>query len=221
MFKTGAYGRADSGSSRPRNPPTLSKNTTKNTPSSKPKAKFGAKKPKASKKPSKAEMDRRKKDGACFYCGEQGHMANDCPKKEIKTNKVTTMDGDSEEEDSEDDEQDEDSEDEEVYVGYIAYTGRTSTPPTTAKTSLSSDSLGTPPQALEAYIDINGNRARVLFDTGTVGISLVSNRFVTTHQIPYEPLEKPQTLKMAVKGSRSTVKHQCRAKVEISRHTFL
>lgn len=121
MFKTGAYGRADSGSSRPRNPATLSKNTTKNTPSSKPKAKFGAKKPKASKKPSKAEMDRRKKDGACFYCGEQGHMANDCPKKEIKTNKVTTMDGDSEEEDSEDDEQDEDSEDEEVYVGYILY----------------------------------------------------------------------------------------------------
>ena len=39
-------------------------------------------------KPSKAEMDRRKAEGACFYCGEKGHMANDYPKKEVKTNQV-------------------------------------------------------------------------------------------------------------------------------------
>jgi len=39
-------------------------------------------------KPSKAEMDSRKADGASFYCGESGHMANECPKKEVKTNHV-------------------------------------------------------------------------------------------------------------------------------------
>src|SRR5712692_6739455 len=52
------------------------------------KKKANSKNTKTSKKPSKAEMERRKKDGACCYCGEKGHMANDCPKKEIKTNRV-------------------------------------------------------------------------------------------------------------------------------------
>ena len=37
-------------------------------------------------KPTKAEMDRRKAEGACFYCLEKGHMANECPKKEVKSN---------------------------------------------------------------------------------------------------------------------------------------
>jgi len=41
-----------------------------------------------SNQPSKAEIDRRKAEGACFYCGETGHMANECPKKEVKTNHV-------------------------------------------------------------------------------------------------------------------------------------
>ena len=31
-------------------------------------------------------MDCRKAEGACFYCGESGHMANECPKKEVKSN---------------------------------------------------------------------------------------------------------------------------------------
>ena len=33
-------------------------------------------------------MDRRKAEGACFYYGESGHMANECPKKEVKSNHV-------------------------------------------------------------------------------------------------------------------------------------
>jgi len=33
-------------------------------------------------------MERRKAEGACFYCGESGHMANECPKKEVKTSHV-------------------------------------------------------------------------------------------------------------------------------------
>jgi len=41
-----------------------------------------------SNKLSKAEMYHRKAEGACFYCGESGHMANECPKKEVKTNYV-------------------------------------------------------------------------------------------------------------------------------------
>jgi len=33
-------------------------------------------------------MDRRKAEGACFYCGQSGHMANECPNKEVKINHV-------------------------------------------------------------------------------------------------------------------------------------
>jgi len=33
-------------------------------------------------------MDCSKAEGACFYCGESGHMANECLGKEVKTNHV-------------------------------------------------------------------------------------------------------------------------------------
>ena len=39
-------------------------------------------------KSTNAEMDRRNVEGACFYCGEKGHMANECPKKRVKSNHV-------------------------------------------------------------------------------------------------------------------------------------
>jgi len=51
---------------------------------------------------------------------------------------------------------------------------------------------------------INGKPARALADTGTIGGTLIFNKFVTTHKIPYTARKNPVTLKMAVKGSRST-----------------
>jgi len=45
-------------------------------------------------------MDGRKAEEACFYCGESGHMANECPKKEVKTNHVRASE-DTEDEESE------------------------------------------------------------------------------------------------------------------------
>jgi len=33
-------------------------------------------------------MDCRKAEEACFYCGESGHIANECSKKQVKTNHV-------------------------------------------------------------------------------------------------------------------------------------
>ena len=44
-------------------------------------------------KPTKVELDQRKTEGACFYCGEKGHMANKCPKKEVKSNHVRLSGG--------------------------------------------------------------------------------------------------------------------------------
>src|SRR5947209_20515561 len=86
LFKTRAYGRSDNSGSKQHKPST-NKATTKTTTTSKPKNKYVKKTTTKKGKPDKAEMERRKKDGTCFYCGETGHVANDCPKKEIRSNK--------------------------------------------------------------------------------------------------------------------------------------
>ena len=95
MYKTGAY-KGKSGSQNTSNRTQAPKkqfnnDVTNRTPAKgKGKGKTPPKRKAAPKvqKPSKAEMDRRKAEGACFYCGEKGHMANECPKKEVKTNHV-------------------------------------------------------------------------------------------------------------------------------------
>jgi len=67
--------------------------------------------------------------------------------------------------------------------------------------------LGTPNdrpfQALKFTIDINGKPARALADTGTIGGTLISNKLVTTGNIPYTARKNLVTHKMAVNGSRS------------------
>src|SRR5437588_10299993 len=151
LFKTGAYGRSDNSGSKQHKPST-SKATTKTTTTSKPKNKYVKKTTTKKGKPDKAEMERRKKDGACFYCGETGHVANDCPKKEIRSNKVTAMsDIESENEEESEEEEEESSSDEEIYVRYVTYSGKTST----AKTMLSPGLIDSPPQVLKTYIYIN------------------------------------------------------------------
>ena len=54
-------------------------------------------------------------------------------------------------------------------------------------------------------------------DTGTIGGTLLSNRFVTTNNIPYKPRTNPLNLKMAVKGSRSTSNYSAIVDVEIGK----
>ena len=96
MYTTGGYKGSDrsqaSGSKThtPKKENTYRKPSTISTPRSTGKGKAAAKKRTYTKsnQPSKAEMDRRKAEGACFYCGESRHMANKCPKKEVKTNHV-------------------------------------------------------------------------------------------------------------------------------------
>jgi hypothetical protein len=209
MFKTGAYGKSENKHNKSKQTYNTTKEKEKTT-FKKEKRKSSTKNNKASKKPSKAEMERRKKEGACFYCGEQGHMANDCPKKDIKTNRVAE-DSESEDEEEEEDSGDEQSSTEEVFVGMILHS---------VKTTATTENNTTPFQALEANININGHQARVLFDTGTIGTDLLSNRFISTHNIPYELLTKPRTLKMADKGSRSLANYKASVILEIGKYKF-
>ena len=64
---------------------------------------------------------------------------------------------------------------------------------------------------------VNGKKARALADTGTIGGTLISNKFITTHNIPYTAKKKPVTLRMAVKGSRSTSNFDCTAEIQIGK----
>jgi len=145
-----------------------------------------------SNRPSKAEMDRSKAQGPCFYCGESRHMANKCPKKKVTTNHVRLSE---ETPDSSEGESEPDTDSPEELDGYGAII--------TYKTT-----VGTPKdwlfQALEFTININGKPARVLTDRGTNSGTLISNKFVTTYNIPYTARKNPVMLKVAVKGWRST-----------------
>jgi len=197
VYRTGVYkgsDRSQASSSKtytPKKENTYRQSPTTSTPRNTGKGKVPATKRTytQSNKPSKAEMDRRKAEGACFYCGKSGHMVNECPKKEIKTNHVRLSE---ESPDSSEAEYGPDTDSTEELDGR----GSVRTYKTT---------VGTPKdrrfQALEFTININGNPARALADTGTIGGTLISNKFVTTHNIPYTVRKNPVTLKMAVKGS--------------------
>ena len=95
-YRTGGYKRSDrsqassSETHTPKKENTHRKPSPTSTPRRTDKGKAPAKKRTYTKsnKPSRAEMDRRKAEGACFYCGESGHMATECPEKEVKTNHV-------------------------------------------------------------------------------------------------------------------------------------
>jgi len=200
MYRTGGYKGSDTSlasNSKPHTPKkenTYHKLSTRSTPRNTGKGMAPAKKSTYTKsnKPCKAEMDQRKAEGASFYSGESGHMANECPKKEVKTNNVPLSE---ESPDSSEGEYEPDTDSTEELDGSCS--GRT------YKTT-----VGTPKdrpfQALEFTININGKPARALADTGTIGGTLISNTFVTTHNIPYTARKNPVTIKMAVKGLRST-----------------
>jgi len=200
MYRTGGYkgsDRSQASSSKPHTPKTENtyrKPPTTSTPRSTGKGKAPAKKRTYTKsnKPSKAEMDRCKAEGACFYGGESGHMAKECPKKEVKTNHVRLSE---ESPDSSEGEYEPDTDSTEELDG----SGSIRTYKTTVGTP-----KDRPFQGLEFTINIIGKPARPLTDTGTIGGILISNKFVTTHNIPYTARKNPVTLKMAVKGSRST-----------------
>ena len=151
-------------------------------------------------------MERLKAEGACFYCGENGQMANECPKKGVKSNHVRL----SEETDSSEAEYEAETDETEDLDGENSII-------TFKPTGGQPKNGGKPFQALEFTIIVNGKPATALADTGTIGGTLLSNRFVTTNNIPYKPRKSPVNLKMAVKGSRSTSNYSAIVDVQIGK----
>jgi len=160
MYNTRAYkstGESSSSSSKPSKPKNTSTYRKPATIKSEYNGKALAKKKTdtKNKKPRKAEGDRRKAEGACFYCGESGHMANECPKKEVNTNHIHASENT----------EDEESETESVSTEELNEDGSVLSVKTTVGTPLKTQ----PFKALEFTILINGKSARPLADTGTIG----------------------------------------------------
>jgi hypothetical protein len=68
---------------------------------------------------------------------------------------------------------------------------------------------------LEVYVMVNRHQGKVLFDTGTMGDNLISGKFISINRITIENLEVSIYLKMAVKGSRSTIKYRLKLIIQI------
>jgi len=148
-------------------------------------------------------MDYRKAEGACFYSGESGQMANEYPEKEVKTKDVRRYE----------DIEDEESEAESDSTEELSEAG---------SVLLFKTSVGTPPKAqpfkaLKFTILINGKSSRAPAVTGTISGTLISKRFVTTSNIPYTAKNKPVILKMPVKGTQSTSNYCCNVEIHIGR----
>jgi len=104
-------------------------------------------------------------------------MAKDCPskkdkgkakiKKEASSNLATEL-----------------CEYDEVYINTLEVESYVTTK-TTRSTTIKAH------HALEGTMFINGKEAKVLFDSGTIGASLISAAFVTTHGIPCIEMKEP------------------------------
>ena len=74
-------------------------------------------------------------------------------------------------------------------------------------------------RALEGNITVNSHKAKALFNTGTMGDNLISGKFVSTFQIPTQDLDTPISLKMAVKGSCSTINYKSQPVIQVGDET--
>ena len=133
-------------------------------------------------------------------------MANKCPKKEVKSNHVRLAE-EIESSEAEYETESDDTEDLDGENSIITFETTVGQPKNEKK----------PFQALEFTILVNSKPARAMADTGMIGGTLLSNRFVTTNNIFYKPRKNPMNLKIAVKESRCTSNNSAIVDFEIGK----
>ena len=161
---------------------------------------------------SPQEKERGRQEGACYYGGKIGHYSSDCflkPGNQHK-NRGSNQRGNRRRGGME----------RRVKPRHSYHTQEeTNHPIEVTNTSNHIRLAENENRALEAYITVNGHKAKALFDTGTMGDNLISGKFVSTCQIPTQDLDTPISLKMAVKGSRSTINYKCQPLIQMENET--
>ena len=155
------------------------------------------------------EKERCKRARACYSCGKKGHYSNDGYQRKENQNQYRNRGN-----------------------GRRGGTERRGRPRRCYNTPRESDHpievtdtsnhvgpSGSGNRALEAYVTVNGHKVKALFDTGTMGDNLISGIFVSTFQIPTQDLDTPISLKMAVKGSRSTMNYKAQPLIQVGDET--
>jgi len=74
-------------------------------------------------------------------------------------------------------------------------------------------------KAFETYITVNGHKAKAPFDTGTMGDNLIAGKFVSIFHIHTKDLDTPISLRMTVKGSRSTINYKSQPVIQVGHET--
>jgi hypothetical protein len=149
-------------------------------------------------------MNRRHKEGLCLYCGKGGHFASNGNQK--KNNHCQSGKGNHPKARC-------------FKRGVLGRVFRTEQELGNWITSISSNQVtprSTEQITLEAYVMVNGDQAKALFDTGTIAGNLMSGKFVSTNWISTENLAVPISLTMALKGSRLTINYWAKPVIQIS-----
>ena len=158
------------------------------------------------------EKERRRQEGACYYCGIIGHYSSDCfLKRGIKhKNRGFNQRGNGRRGGTE----------KKRKPGRSYHTQEEADH--TIKVTNTSNHIGLSAnenRALEACITVNRYKAKALFDTGTRGDNLISGKFVTTFKTPTQDLDTSISLKVAVKGSHSTINYKCQSLIQMENET--
>src|SRR5262249_48761380 len=66
-----------------------------------------------------------------------------------------------------------------------------------------------------AEVMIGNTHTNTLFDTGTIGINIISKNFVQTHRIPTTTIIEPKPILMTTKGSKTTAYETAEVQVSV------
>jgi hypothetical protein len=69
---------------------------------------------------------------------------------------------------------------------------------------------------LKAYLMVNGQQVKLQYDTSTIGDNLISGKFGSINRITTENLNISIAIKIAIKGSRSTINYKVKPVLQIN-----
>ena len=155
-------------------------------------------KPKTGAKPEEPSRNQMRKEGLCFTCKQEGHIAKDCPQKpkDIENNSIQICSTHTENKTARIKQSA--KADGRSYRDVVSNKPKVTVP--TAAIHDETNSKPKPPP-LVTTIPINGIPAKTLIDTGSSD-DFVGTHFLTTNRVSVQRHEMPLPIQQAVRGSK-------------------